>query len=149
MSMSRRALIALVPLAFAGSSTVALAATSSFNVSLTGAQQVPPVDTQGTGSAHLTYNPATRMVTWSITFSKLSSPATMAHFHNGAQGANGPVVVWLSTKGTAPSSPFKGEATLTPDQAQQFLAGDWYINVHTKDHPAGEIRGQVMPPKTS
>jgi len=42
----------------------------------------------------------------------------------------------------------KGEATLTPEQAKQFEAGDWYINVHTKDHPAGEIRGQVKPPKS-
>jgi hypothetical protein len=40
-----------------------------------------------------------------------------------------------------------GQATLTPAQAEQFMAGDWYINVHTQDHPAGEIRGQVMPPK--
>jgi len=33
------------------------------------------------------------------------------------------------------------------EQAQQFMAGDWYVNVHTKEHPGGEIRGQVMPPK--
>ncbi|HUN44611.1 MAG TPA: CHRD domain-containing protein [Acetobacteraceae bacterium] len=148
MSVSRRAFIALVPLAFAGSTTAALAATTSFDVPLTGGQQVPPVDTSGSGTAHLTYNPATRVVTWSITYSKLSSPATMAHFHDGAEGANGPVVIWLSTKGKAPASPFKGKVTLTPAQAQQFLAGDWYVNVHTKDHPAGEIRGQVMPPKS-
>ncbi|HUB46390.1 MAG TPA: CHRD domain-containing protein [Acetobacteraceae bacterium] len=146
MSVSRRSLLALVPLAWAGSAGVALAATQSFNVPLTGAQQVPPVDTQGTGTAHLTYNPATREVTWSITFSNLSSPATMAHFHNGAQGANGPVVIWLSTKGKAPSSPIRGKATLTADQAQQFTAGQWYVNVHSKDHPAGELRGQVTPP---
>jgi len=149
MSVSRRALFALVPLAFAGSTTMALAATTSFSVPLTGAQQVPPVETQGSGMAHLTYNSATREVTWSITFSKLSSAPTMAHFHNGAKGANGPVVIWLSTKGQAPTSPFKGNATLTPEQAEQFMAGDWYINLHTKDHPAGEIRGQVVPPKTS
>ncbi|HTW69082.1 MAG TPA: CHRD domain-containing protein [Acetobacteraceae bacterium] len=148
MSVSRRALFALVPLAFAGSATMALAATMSFNVPLTGAQQVPPVDTPGSGTAHLTYDPATRVVTWSITYSKLSSPVTMAHFHDGPEGKNGPVVIWLSTKGKAPMSPIKGKATLTPDQAQEFLAGDWYINVHSKDHPAGEIRGQVMPPKT-
>ncbi|HUB13944.1 MAG TPA: CHRD domain-containing protein [Acetobacteraceae bacterium] len=146
--MSRRSLLALVPLAWAGSAGAALAAAKSFDVPLTGAQQVPPVTTQGSGTAHLTYNAATREVTWSITFSKLSSPATMAHFHDGAQGTNGPVVVWLSTKGKAPVSPFRGHATLTPDQAQQFTSGQWYINVHTKDHPAGEIRGQVMPPTT-
>ena len=40
-----------------------------------------------------------------------------------------------------------GQATLTADQAQQFMAGEWYINIHTPGHPAGEIRGQVMPPK--
>jgi hypothetical protein len=57
------------------------------------------------------------------------------------------VKVWLSQKGQAPTSPIKGETTLSPADAQQFAAGDWYINVHTKDHPGGEIRGQVMPPK--
>jgi len=147
MPVSRRALFALVPLALAVPTAVALAAPMSFNVPLTGAQQVPPVDTAGSGTADLTYDPATRDVTWSISYSKLSSPVTMAHFHNGPEGKNGPVVIWLSMKGMAPSSPITGKATLTPEQAQQFLAGDWYINVHTKDHPAGEIRGQVMPPK--
>jgi hypothetical protein len=46
------------------------------------------------------------------------------------------------------TSPIKGEATLSPDEATMFEAGDMYINVHTKDHPGGEIRGQVMPPKS-
>lgn len=32
-------------------------------------------------------------------------------------------------------------------QAEQLIAGDWYINIHTADHPAGELRGQVSPPK--
>ncbi|HEX7935662.1 MAG TPA: CHRD domain-containing protein [Paraburkholderia sp.] len=36
---------------------------------------------------------------------------------------------------------------MTPDQAKEFVVGDLYIYVHTKDHPDGEIRGQVMPPK--
>jgi len=146
MAMFRRSLLALVPLAWAGSAGMALAAPKSFDVPLTGAQQVPPVDTQGSGTAHLTYDPTTRVVTWSITFSKLSSPATMAHFHDGAEGANGPVVIWLSKKGEATTSPIRGKATLTPDQAQQFAAGQWYINLHSKDHPAGELRGQVKPP---
>ena len=25
---------------------------------------------------------------------------------------------------------------------------EWYINVHTQDHQASEIRGQVLPPKS-
>lgn len=146
--MSRRIVLVLAAglsaFWFAGQ---ALAAPVSFTVALSGAAQVPPVTTAGSGSAALTWDPATRVVTWSITYSGLSSAATMAHFHNGATGKNGPVVVWLSTRGVGPSSPFTGSATLTPAQAAQFEAGDWYINLHTKDHPAGEIRGQVIPPK--
>jgi CHRD domain len=138
-----------VGLACAGSITLAHAAPVSFTVPLTGAQQVPPVDTPGSGSADLTYDPGTKVVTWNITFSGLSSDATMAHFHGpAASGKNGPVKVWLSEKGAAVASPLKGQATLSSADAQEFVSGQMYINVHTKDHPAGEIRGQVQPPKS-
>ncbi len=147
---SRRGLIgalALIGVAWAG---FANAKPISFTVDLTGAQQVPPVKTSGAGKADLTYDPTTHVVTWTITYSGLSSPATMAHFHGpAAAGANAKVLIWLSEQGHAPESPIKGQATLTPEQAAQFTAGQWYINVHSKDHPAGEIRGQVMPPKES
>jgi hypothetical protein len=127
---------------------LALAAPISFTVPLTGAQQVPPVATSGSGTANLTYNPSTRAVTWSITYHGLSGPATMAHFHGPAGlGGNAGVQIWLTKKGGPVPNPITGHATLTPAQAQQFMAGQWYINVHTKDHPDGEIRGQVMPPK--
>ncbi len=127
----------------------ALAAPLSFQVALSGAQQVPPVQTQGAGTADLTYDPATRAVTWSITFHDLSSPATMAHFHGPAgPGKNAGVEVWLTKRGAPVSSPITGRDTLTPAQAQQFMTGQMYINVHTQLHPAGEIRGQVVPPKT-
>lgn len=147
MAVSRRTLLAIVPLAWAGSTSVALGAPESFTVPLSGAQQVPPVKTSGSGTAHLTYNAGTRKVTWSISYHGLSSPVTMAHFHGpAAKGKNGPVEVWLTHKGKTVSSPIKGSATLTQAQAKQFLAGDMYINVHTKDHPSGAIRGQVTPP---
>lgn len=146
--MSRRGalgLISLICLAWTGSAN---AAPVSFTVNLTGAQQAPPVQTNGTGKADLTYNSSSRVVTWSISYSGLSSAATMAHFHGpAAPGANGPVVIWLSKQGTPPVSPIKGEATLTPAQADQFTSGMWYINLHTQDHPGGEIRGQVVLPK--
>jgi hypothetical protein len=127
----------------------ALADATSFKVPLTGAQGVPPVETSGSGTAELTYDPATRVVTWNITYSGLSSPSTMAHFHGpAAEGKNAPPVIWLSKQGSPPANPMTGTATLTPDQAKQFSAGEWYVNVHSQSHPAGEIRGQVIPPKS-
>jgi len=125
-----------------------LAAPESFQVALTGAQQVPAVQTNGTGTANLTFDPATREVTWDITYSGLSGPVTMAHFHGpAAAGKNGPVQVWLTKQGSPVESPIKGHATLTAKQAKEFEAGEWYVNVHTAAHPGGEIRGQVTPPK--
>jgi CHRD domain len=127
----------------------AIAASISFKVDLNGAQQVPPVQTSASGKADLTYDPATRVLTWDVTYKGLSGPATMAHLHGPAmQGKNGPPVIWLSEKGAPVADPIKGQATLTPEQAQQMTAGEWYINVHTQANPGGEIRGQVTPPKS-
>jgi hypothetical protein len=125
-------------------------------VKLSGDKEVPPVAKTGTGTADITYDPASRMVTWNVTFSGLDSQATMAHFHGPAPaGKIAGVKIWLSKKGgggtmaaMTATSPLKGKATLTPAEAKQFMAGDWYVNVHTKNHPAGDIRGQVIPPKS-
>jgi hypothetical protein len=142
---------AVIPFAMViglGGTSVLEAAPVSFQVPLSGAQCVPPVETGGKGTADLTYDPASRVVTWNIPYSGLSSATTMAHFHGPAkQGENGPALIWLSVQGSPPANPITGSATLTPDQAKQFSAGTWYINVHTKSYPAGEIRGQVILPK--
>ena len=148
--VSRRivfALAALACVAWAGSAT---AAPAKIKVQLTGAEETPPVTTKGTGTADLTWDASTRVMTWHINYSDLSSPATMSHFHNGANGAKcgGPVVIWLTKKGSPVKSPITGKATLTPEQAQQLDAGNWYINVHSTDHPGGEICGQVIVPKS-
>jgi hypothetical protein len=150
MSIIGKVVIVAACLAAMGTWTApSKAASQSFKVMLTGAQQVPPVETPATGAAELTYDPATRVLTWNVSYSGLSGPATMAHFHGpAAEGKNGSPVIWLSPKGSAVEAPIKGEATLTPEQAQQFSAGEWYINVHTEAHQPGEIRGQVTPPKS-
>jgi hypothetical protein len=146
---SRRAVILMACLAGMAWAGLAQAAPVSFKVPLTGAQQVPPIQIPGTGTADLTYDPSTRVLIWTITYGGLSGPVTMAHVHGpAAEGKNGPVVIWISKQGSSAASPISGQATLTPEQAQQFAAGEWYINVHTKAHPAGEIRGQVIPPKS-
>jgi CHRD domain len=148
-STLRRAVVALAGVACMGTVAVVAAAPVPIAVPLSGSEQVPPVQTQGTGTANLTYDPDTRVVTWNITFSGLSSDATMAHIHSPAPiGKNAPPVIWLSQRGSSSvSSPITGQATLSPSQAREFLAGNTYVNVHTKEHPDGEIRGQVIPPK--
>lgn len=145
----QRALVAFAIMINLAGAGVARADPTSFKVELTGAQSAPAVDTTGAGTAQLTYDPASRVVTWNITYSGLSSAATMAHFHGPAKaGQNAPPVIWLSKQGSPPSNPMTGSATLTPEQAKQFSDGEWYINVHSEAHPAGEIRGQVVPPKS-
>ncbi|WP_321930723.1 CHRD domain-containing protein [Paraburkholderia guartelaensis] len=150
VSMFRRTILALAGAACAEAVSVALAAPMSFSVPLNGSEQVPPVQTRGMCEARLIYDPDTRQVTWNVTCTNLSSPVTMAHFHLGTAGKNGEAVVWLTKVGSTSTpidGPIQGASTLTPDQAKDFVAGNLYINVHTKDHPDGEVRGQVLVPK--
>ena len=147
-SIQRRFLVPLCVLSVTLWGGIALAATQTFQVPLVGSQQVPAVETPGMGMAELTYDPTTRVVTWTITYAGLSGPVTMGHFHGpAAKGTNAAPQVWLTTKGSPAENPIKGQATLTPEQAKDFLAGKWYVNLHTQAHPGGEIRGQVVPPK--
>lgn len=148
-TISRRDLVLVALLTGAAWTGPAQAESSSLTVSLTGAQCVPPVETSGTGTAELTYDPATRVLTWNISYGGLSSATTLAHFHGPAeQGKNGPVVIWLAARGSSPGNPITGQVTLLAEQALQFVAGDWYVNLHTQSHPACELRGQVIPPKS-
>lgn len=144
IAISRRGVIVIACLTSAAWAGIAQAAPESIKVQLIG---TAAVQTSGSGTADLTYDPSTRVLTWRITYGGVSGPATMVHIHGpAAEGKNGPVVIWLSKRGSTAENPITGEATLTPEQAQQFTAGEWYINVHTQANPAGEIRGQIKPP---
>jgi CHRD domain len=108
---------------------------------LDGAAEVPPVTTSGKGTADVDFDPATKKLSWKVTHSGLSGPATAAHFHGPAEaGKNAGVAVAIPN---AASSPAEGSATLTDAQAADLTAGKYYINVHTAANPGGEIRGQV------
>jgi hypothetical protein len=123
----------------------AFAAVQHYSATMSPASEVPPVSTSGTGAAEASYDPDTHKLTYTVTFSGLSGPATMAHFHGPAQpGANAGVVEKL---GMAPTSPITGSVTLTDEQAQQLASGLWYVNVHTANNPKGELRGQLQPAK--
>ena len=121
--------------------TFALADTVSYKADLQGSQEAPPVPGDGKGSAELTYDTASKKLTWKVTFSGLSGAATAAHFHGPAEpGKNAGVAVPIP--GTA--SPLEGSATLTDAQAADLTGGKWYVNVHTAANKGGEIRGQVV-----
>ena len=122
--------------AYAGS-----AFADKMKATLDGASEVPPVPTAGKGTADVDFDPATKKLSWKLTHSGLSGPATAAHFHGpGEPGKNAGVAVAIPN---AASSPAEGSATLTDAQAADLAAGKYYVNVHTAANPGGEIRGQV------
>jgi hypothetical protein len=108
---------------------------------LDGKSEVPPNTSAATGTADIDFDAATKKLTWKLTYSGLSGPATAAHFHGPAEaGKNAGVAVAIPNAGTSPA---EGSATLTDAQAADMAAGKYYVNVHTAANPGGEIRGQV------
>jgi CHRD domain-containing protein len=113
-----------------------------YKVTMDGKSEVPPNSSAGTGTADIDYDPASKKLSWKVTYSGLTGPATAAHFHGPAEaGKNGGVAVPIPN---IASSPAEGSATLTDAQAADLLAGKYYVNVHTAANPGGEIRGQVV-----
>ena len=121
----------------------AYATISSCVASLDGSQEVPSVDTSGSGSANMTFDSSSNQLSWSIQFSGLSGPASAAHFHGPALGGvNAGVQVNIGDI-SGLDSPMNGSAVLSAEQASSLLDGMMYINIHTESNPNGEIRGQV------
>ena len=79
-------------------------------------------------------------LTWTLTFAKLSGPATAAHIHMAGMGKSGNVVVPLCTPC---KSPVKGTSTISAALKAAFKKHLLYVNVHTAKNPNGEIRGQL------
>lgn len=112
-----------------------------FSISLSSDQSVPALSTMGTGTGWAVLDTTGSNVSYNITVASLSSALTAAHFHLGVSGSNGPVVEPLIyTDSTA-----SGIWTPVPDSLlPDLLDGMLYANFHTTDHPAGEIRGQLV-----
>jgi hypothetical protein len=117
------------------------AETISYKVALKGSDEVPPNTSSGQGTADLTYDTQSKQLTWKVSYSGLSGPATAAHFHGPAEaGKNAGIMIPIQNIATSPA---EGSATLTDAQAADLAAGRMYVNVHTAANPGGEIRGQV------
>lgn len=133
--------IGLALLGLTAWNTSARAETMQFHADLSGPKETPPTTSKGTGEAEISYDTATKKLTWSVTYSGLTGAATAAHFHGpAAVGVAAAVEVPLTG---ALASPVSGSATLTDSQAKDLLSGNMYFNIHTAENKAGEIRGQV------
>ena len=96
-----------------------------------------------TGSAVLRFIKADARVCYRLHAANVTLPTIAAHIHRGAAGVNGPVVVPFTAPGADGSSSGCTVSTATlVDEITRSPAG-FYVNVHTKEHPAGAIRGQL------
>ncbi|HET7672146.1 MAG TPA: CHRD domain-containing protein [Burkholderiales bacterium] len=112
----------------------------AMKVSLTGAEEVPPANTSGSGSGSFRVADD-GTITGSVTTKGVQG--TMAHIHQGAKGANGPVIVPLTKNGDTYSVP-EGRK-LTPAQIEALKKGQLYVNVHSDRYKGGEVRAQLQP----
>jgi hypothetical protein len=131
--------------------------------------------TPATGTISLQLNQNPNSVTYSLTYSGLTSPVTQAHIHFGQIHVPGGIFMWLCQTATNPApaavaanTPIcptpSGTVTGTLTDASvlavpgqniaaanfsivpaAFVSGTAYVNVHTHNFPAGEIRGQIVP----
>jgi hypothetical protein len=132
-----------------------------FRAQLTGDQEVPPVETQARGQAVFQLSRDGQQLSFRVIVSQLHN-VTMGHIHLAPAGVNGPVVVWLYPSGPPPvliPGPTNGvlaTGVITADDLVGPLAGATmadlveylesegaYVNLHTEQFPAGEIRGQI------
>jgi CHRD domain-containing protein len=130
-----------------------------FSAEMTGAQQVPAVQTNGEGDFIAELSRDGKRLDFILTADDLSSNILAAHIHVGAKGTNGPIVAFLFAAPTAAGVSgghlfHKGSVTAAnligplaghplSDLVSAMRAGNTYANTHTVMHPGGEVRGQI------
>jgi hypothetical protein len=133
----------------------------NFRTHLSGAQEVPPAETNATGQAIFQLRKNGTELHYKVIVANIEN-VTMAHIHLAPAGVNGPVVAWLYPSGPPPQlipGPFNGvlaQGVITStnlvgpllgeslsDLMDAIIAGNAYVNVHTQQFPGGEIRGQI------
>jgi len=134
------------------------AAKYPYDAPLSGQDEVPAVQTSATGQGEFTV-PANGTMKYRVNVTGITN-ASAAHIHMAKAGENGDVIADLlntptsKDKDTAYGMIFRGnlsdsslkgpmQGKTLDDLAAAMDSGDVYVNVHTAEHPDGEIRGQV------
>ena len=131
----------------------------SFSATLSGKDEVPPTESNSTGTAKFQVNENNSQVSYWVNITGIKK-VNQAHIHNGTLGENGDIVATLSKGKSAkgddspPQIGFAGK--ITQDDLQGPLKGKEisdlltlmsdggaYANVHTDKYPKGAIRGQI------
>jgi hypothetical protein len=128
----------------------------------------------GNGTLKLTLDTNLKTISYTLTYSVLSSPVEQAHIHFGKRHVPGGIMVFFCTNLTTPTPPagtpgcLPAPATVTgtwsaanvvavPTQnitsagnfdalVAALLSDTAYGNIHTDKFPSGEIRGQIRQP---
>jgi hypothetical protein len=112
-----------------------------FSAALNVGQERPhPKGTKVGAAGRFTATLTGTTLTWRLTFSHLSGPASAAHIHMGVRGVSGPILIPLCGPCT---SPVTGTTPVPAGQIADLKARKLYVNVHTAKNPSGEIRGQI------
>ena len=119
---------------------------TELRATLGAAHEVPPTASRGTGYFEAVYRPSTKVLQYRLNLVGLSGPIT-------GGSLNGPAALDENAQPVSPinipiyDNMIRDGVTLTEEQADQVLAGQWYVNVMTLQYPDGEIRGQILPLK--
>jgi len=114
-------------------------------VKLSPSQQVPPLSLVGAeAEANLTFDPASNILSGSVSASGLTGDATAAHIHKGFAGTNGGVALTLKASTVSNVFNVPDNTILSAEQVTTLNRGEWYINVHTESNRDGEVRGQIV-----
>ena len=133
---------ALLAVLVGATSAAARRSGTDFQATITGRQEVPPVETSMSGRIDLRLwrTSSGGRIKWSLVLAHRTSPVIAARVQRGQPGHTGPVLVTLCHACRRPAG---GTFHVTRSTATTILHRETYINVETQRHPRGEIRGAL------
>ncbi|HJR18797.1 MAG TPA: CHRD domain-containing protein [Actinomycetota bacterium] len=145
--MGKRSSIVLVLALALMLAAVVMAATGNtagrpLHATMTGPEEVPPGDPDGSGAASFTFNPGRGRVCFELEVEDIE-PATLAHIHIGEAGVAGPIVVPLTAPTDGSSSGCVHDVDQGLIKAIMKNPSGYYVNVHNAEFPPGAVRGQL------